>query len=216
MRDLGDLRLGNAVGLERDREHLALDPLRVQLDQVGVRLRQRHRDPVRQLEPLLLAHPVQGVNQVVDTPLELELGVERRVERHGDALLRGDGPALLAGALDEDLVRTEVVAEDAEAAALELLELARRESGAHGAELLAELRAERRQVRLHVQLGRLDRAELDLLDAQLLTHSSAWASRERRALDDEPPQRLTQLEPRRRTRLMPEGDDAPHLRDLRE
>ena len=63
-----------------------LDPLRVLLDEVGVRLRQRHGDPVGQLEPLLLAHRVQRVDQVVDAALELELVVERRVERDGDAV----------------------------------------------------------------------------------------------------------------------------------
>ena len=53
----------------------------------------------------------------------------------------------------------------------ELLELAGRERRPHGAELLAEPRPEHRQVRLHVQLRRLDRAELDLLDAQLVARS---------------------------------------------
>ena len=144
--------------------------------EIGVRLRQRHGDPVRELEPLLLAHPVQGVDQVVDTPLELELGVEGRVERHGDAFLRGDGPAFLAGALDEDLVGTEVVAENAEAAALELLEIARGECLAHRAEFLAEPRAERRQVRLHVQLGRLDGTEQTSLTRNSSRNSTAWAA----------------------------------------
>ena len=105
------------------------------------------------------------MDQVVDAALELELRVEGRVERDRDSLVRRDRPALLAGALDEHLVGAEVVAEDAEAAALELLELARRESGADGAELLAELGAEHGKMRLHVQLGRLDVAELDLLHA---------------------------------------------------
>ena len=112
--------------------------------------------------------------------------------------LGGDRPALLAGALDEHLVGGELVAEDAEAAALELLELARGERGPHRAELLAELRAEHRQMRLHVQLRRLDVAELDLLHAQLLAQLVGVARRERRALDDEPPQRLAQLQPRGR------------------
>ncbi len=79
------------------------------------------------------------------------------VERDRDAVARRDRPALLAATLDEHLVGLELVAEDAEAPAVELLELARRERGAHGAELLAELRPERRQVRLHVELDRLDR-----------------------------------------------------------
>ena len=81
-----------------------------------------------------------------------------------------------------------------EAAARQLLELAGRERGPHRAELLAELGAERRQVRLHVQLGRLDATELDLLDAQLVAELVRVRLRERRALDDEAAQRLAQLQ----------------------
>ena len=73
----------------------------------------------------------------------------------------------LPGPLDEHLLRAELVAGDAEAAAVELLELAGLQSGAHGAELLAEPRPEHGQVRLHPQLG-VDVAELDLLDPELL------------------------------------------------
>ena len=71
---------------------------------------------------------------------------------------------------------------------VELLELARGERGPDRAELLAELRAEHRQVRLHVQLGRLDVAELDLLHAQLVAQLVRVTRGERRALDDEPTQ----------------------------
>ena len=78
------------------------------------------------------------------------------------------------------------MAEDPEAAAVELLEVAGGERGADGAELLAELRPEHRQVRLHVQLRRVDLAELDVLDAELLAHLPGVALGERRALDDEP------------------------------
>ena len=79
-----------------------------------------------------------------------------------------DRPALTADALDEHLVGLEHVPVDLEPAAVELLELAARELLAHLAEPRAELRAEHRQVRLHAQLRRLDLAELDLLDAQLV------------------------------------------------
>src|SRR5207249_12084743 len=82
--------------------------------------------------------------------------------------LAGDRPAFLAAALDDHLVRAELVPVDAEAAAVELLEAPGLERGANGGELLAELRAEDRQVRLHAQLARVDGAELDVLDAQLL------------------------------------------------
>ena len=40
--------------------------------------------------------------------------------------------------------------------------------GANRAELLAELRPEHREIRLHAKLGRVHRSELDLLDAELL------------------------------------------------
>ena len=70
--------------------------------------------------------------------------------------------------LDEDLVGVKLVLADTEAAAVELLELAAPERFAHVAQRRAELRAEQRQIRLHVELARLDIAELDLLHAQLL------------------------------------------------
>ena len=108
------------------------------------------------------------MDEVVRVAFEEQLVVEREVERDRDAVAGRDRPALLAAALDEHLVRLELVAEDAEAPTLELLELAGRERGANGAELLAELRPERRQVRLDVELDRLDLAELDLLDAELV------------------------------------------------
>ena len=65
-------------------------------------------------------------------PSRSELVVEREIERDGDAVRRRDRPALLAVALDEHLVRAELVAGDAEPAAGELLELARLERGPHG------------------------------------------------------------------------------------
>ncbi len=72
----------------------------------------------------------------------------------------GDRPAVAAAALDDHLVRLEVVAGGAEPAAAELLELARLERLLHGAEVLPELRPEHRQVRLHAQLG-VDLVERD-------------------------------------------------------
>ena len=108
------------------------------------------------------------------------------------------------------------MAEDAEAAAVRLLELARGERGADCAELLAELRAEHRQVRLHVELRRLDIAELDLLDAQLLAQLVDVPGCERRALDDEPAERLPRLQLRGRASLVAEPDDPAHLGDLGE
>src|SRR5947199_364524 len=73
-----------------------------------------------------------------------------------------------ADPLDEHLVRFEDVTVDLEAPAVELLEVAARESLSHFAQRGAETRAEGREVRLHLQLGRLDLPELDVLDAQLV------------------------------------------------
>ena len=118
--------------------------------------------------PRLLAQHVHLVDAVEQPPLEQQLVVERRVERDGDAVLARDRPALAADALDEHLVGLEHVAVDLEAAAVELLELAALQPLAHVAQRRAELRPEHRQVRLDAQLRRLDLAELDLLDAQLV------------------------------------------------
>ena len=83
----------------------------------------------------------------------------------------------------------------------------------HRAEILAELRPEHRQVRLHAQL-RVDRVEHDLLHAHLVGDLVRVRLRARRALDDEPAERLAQLHRRRRARLVRERDDAAHVRDL--
>src|SRR6266516_3037916 len=120
------------------------------------------------LGAVLLPKPVDLVDQVAHPALELELGIERQVERDGEPVLTGDGPALLAAPLDDHLVRAELVPVDPEAAVVELFEASGLERGTNGGELLAELRAEDRQVRLHAQLARVDLAELDFLDAQLL------------------------------------------------
>ncbi len=89
------------------------------------------------------------MDELVDPALPEQLVVEGRVERHGDAVGRGDRPALARRPLDEDLVRGELVPRGPKAPATELLELARRKRRADGGELLAEPRAERGQVRLH-------------------------------------------------------------------
>ena len=101
----------------------------------------------------------------------------------------------------------------AEPAAAELLELAGLERLLHRAEILPELRAEHRQVRLDAQL-RVDRVEHDLLHAHLVGDLVRVRLRARRALDDEPPQRLAQLQPGGRARLVRERDDATDVRDL--
>src|SRR5690349_2147514 len=153
------------------------------------------------------------MDQLVRLALEHELVVEAKVESDRHSVGRRNRPALSPATLDENLVGAELVAGRAEASVRELLELARRERLPHGAELLAELRAEHRQVRLHAQLDRLDGAELDVLHAQLVRDLLAVPV-EGRTLDDESPQRLPQLDPRARARLPAELHDAPHFSDL--
>src|SRR5581483_5800578 len=118
--------------------------------------------PVGDLEALVLPQLVDLPDEVVHAALELELVVERDVERDRHALGGRDRPALAAAALDEHLVRLELVAGGAEAAAVELLEPAGLERLLHRPQLLAEARAEDREVRLHAQLG-VDAVERDLL-----------------------------------------------------
>ena len=60
--------------------------------------------------PCSLRSAVHLVDQVARTALELELGVEREVERDGQAVLARDRPAFLAVPLDEHLVGAELVA----------------------------------------------------------------------------------------------------------
>ena len=81
---------------------------------------------------------------------------------------------------------------------------------------LPSLRAEHGKVRLHVQLGRLDVAELDLLHAQLLASSSACAAASGAPSTTSRAQGLAELQLRRRARLMSERDDPAHLADLGE
>ena len=173
-------------------------------------LRERDHDPVGQLEARVLAFRIQLVDQV-ETRFSTSSSGSSAVSSATVIPSRvRDRPALLADPLDEHLVRGEVVAGRAEAP-VRLLELARLERRAHRAELLAELRPEHGQVRLHAELGRLDVAELDLLHAQLLADLVHMPLRERRALDDEPAQRLAQRKLRARARLAAEIDDTPRL-----
>ena len=156
------------------------------------------------------------MDQLVDASLEHERLVDRGLERDRDAGVgSGDGPTVLAGPLDEHLVGAELVPGGAEAPVAELLELARLKRRAHRAELLAELRPEDGQVRLHAQL-RVDVPELDLLHPQLLGDLVGVGGGEGRTLDDDPAQRLPQLEARRGARLVAERDDASQLGDLGE
>ena len=184
------------------------------LEQVGVGLGDREPYAVGQLEPGLLAQRVHAVDEVVDATRADELVVEMEVERNGDAVRGRDRPAVLAVALDEHLLAREVVAGDANAAVLELLEVARLERGPHRAQLLPELRAEQRKVRLDTELARLDVPEGDLAHAELVRDLVRVALRARCALDDERAQRLPELQPRGRARLPSELDHAAELHDL--
>ena len=139
-----------------------------------------------------------------------QLVVERRVERDRDAVVARDRPAVEADALDEHLVRLEHVAVDLEAAAVELLELA--------ALRAARARRGAPAPSFGPSTGRFGFTAAPTpatspnstsLTRSSSAISSACAVRDgRRARDDEAPQRLAQLEPRRRARLAAELDDA--------
>src|SRR5919206_2753156 len=195
LRRFCDRRLADrAVYLEAGRERLVLDPLLVP-EELGLVLRDCDHDAVGQLVAFLLAPPVDLVDELPHAAFELERGIEREVERDGEAVLAGDRPALLASTLDQNLVGAELASVDAEAAALELLELPRLEGRAHRAQLLAELWAEHRQVRLDPQLAGLDRAELHPLHAELVGDLVRMGGDGVRTLDDQSAQRLAKLQP---------------------
>src|SRR5581483_5506034 len=101
--------------------------------------------PVGQLEPALLPQRVQRVDDVVRAPLPLEVLVELEVEPDGDPLRVG--PAALLRALDEQLVRPELLPGRPDAPLPQLLELVRLERRPHLAEPRPELRAEHGEVR---------------------------------------------------------------------
>src|SRR5262249_48561725 len=156
-------------------------------------------DAIDDLEALVLPHRVHLADEVVRAALELELRIERRVELDGDALRGRDRGALAAATLDEHLVRAELVPRGAEPSVAELLEVARLQCLLHLAQRGTEARPEHREIRLHAQL-RVDGPELDRLDAHLVGDLIRMRRRAVRTLDDETPQRLAQLEPRRRAR----------------
>ena len=133
------------------------------------------------------------MDQLVDAALERQLVVDGRIDRDGHARVTGDGPTVLPGAFDEHLLRRQLMAGDPEPPTFELLEVARLKRCPNDTELLAELRPERRQVRLHAQL-RVDVPELDLLDTELVGDLVGVCRGKRRTLDDDPSQRLAQLE----------------------
>src|SRR4051794_4465249 len=96
--------------------------------------------------------------------------------------------------LDEHLLWFEHVVVHTEASAVERLEAAILQRRAHLAEGRTELRPEHAEVRLHAQVARVDIAELDVFDAQLLGDLTCVRLRIPRAGDDEPPKRLPALQ----------------------
>ena len=83
---------------------------------------------------------------------------------------------------------------DANPALGKLLEVTGLQRCAHRAELLSELRAEERQVRLHATLARLHMAEGDVAHTELVGDLRRVGLGERSALHDERAQRLPQLQ----------------------
>ena len=178
----------------RDRQRLACDP-------VGVLERGRRR----------ASGSVSAMRSVSSSPASLrialsswirsrrgprrEVVVERRVERDGDAVLGRDRPALLARCArraprrapsSSPATRKPPSPSSSKSPACERL--------AHGAELLAEPRSEHGQVRLAPGAPASTGVEVDVLHPQLVARSRPRGSGERRALDDEPPQRLAELD----------------------
>ena len=155
------------------------------------------------------------LDELVDTALAVELRIDLGLERNRHAVLGRNRPTLAARALDQHVLRLELVPCRAKTPTLELLEITLLECGANLAELLAKTRAERGQVWLHPQL-RVDRREDDLLDAELVGDLGDVRSRGEAALDNEPPQRLLHLHPRGLPRLMAKANNPPNVGDLGE
>ena len=108
----------------------------------GVRLRDRQPNPIRELEPRLLAHRVGRVDELVDAALALELVVDHGGQRDRDAVRGSDGEAFLPVAFNEHVGRAELVPCNTEPALRELLEVAGLERLPHGAELVPQARPE--------------------------------------------------------------------------
>ncbi len=156
------------------------------------------------------------MDQVVDTTAAHELVVEVQVESDRDAVGGSNRPALLAVALDQHLLRGELVSGNAERAVRELLEVAGLERRPDCPELPPELRPEQRQVRLDAQLARVDLAERNLANTELVGDLVRMGRRTCGALHDQGAKRLAELHARARPRLATELDHAPQLVDLRE
>ena len=109
-----------------------------------------------------------------------------------------------AAALDEHLVRLELVARGAEAAAVELLELARLRAPACTARSSLPSRGPSTGRFGFTRSSASTRSNTTSFTRTSSAISSACACAPVRALDDEPPQRLAELQPRRRARLVRE------------
>src|SRR5918996_2271387 len=198
--------------LDARRERLGLDPVLVP-EEVAV-AGERKDDPVGDLKAGLLPERVDLVDEVEHAPLELELGIDRRIDPDREALRVR--PARLLLALDDELVRLELVARRAYASTLERLEVACLEGLLDVAQRPAELRAEQPQVRLVVEAHGGLIEDLDLLHAELLLQLLHVLAGVARAVDGEAAERLAQPQARFRPRLPPELDDLSELGDLRE
>src|SRR5581483_2282687 len=120
-----------------------------------------------------------------------EVLVELEVEPDGDPLRVG--PAALLRALDEQLVRPELLPGRPDAPLPQLLELVRLERRPHLAEPRPELRAEHGEVRLVGEADGRAVEEHDLLHAQLLLDLLEVRARGGRSEDGRAAQRLPEL-----------------------
>ena len=91
---LGDSgRVDGVVHQHLARQDLARDPVALR-DEVLLAARQRDDDPVGQVEPGVLAHRVERVDEVEQAAFAAQVVVELSVERDADPAVLGDRPAL--------------------------------------------------------------------------------------------------------------------------
>src|SRR5439155_13075355 len=111
-------------------------------------------DSVGDLEPGFLSHRVDGVDEIVDPPLQLQLGVDLRVESDRELAVLGHRPSLDRNSLPaNDVLGPELLTVDANASVTQLLEVAPLERLLQLADLRPETRPKTRKVRQEPDAG---------------------------------------------------------------
>ena len=161
----------DVAGSSVDCERLGLDPLGVVVERSASARRDVEPDPVRHVQPSLLAQHVDRVDQLEDAALAHQLVIEVECRARRRRLRPRRSPSLAPSARSTNqLVRPEqLVPGDAIATTVQLLHVPGLERVPHLRQPGAELRAQHAQVRLVAELGRPGPGrELDLLDPQLV------------------------------------------------